>query len=186
VPWRPLIVTALFTGMRLSELRGLTWEYVSFTDGLIKIRQRADSRGVIGYPKSEAANRDIPLPPIVINTLKSWKLACPNTAGNWVFPGKDGDIPTTNNVRWQCWLPLLRSLGLTTTEDDVELPKYRFHDLRHVAASLFIEQGMQPKRVQEIMGHSSIKITFDLYGHLWRKPESDKEAMQQIEARLLS
>ena len=186
VPWRPLIVTALFTGMRLSELRGLTWEYVSFAEGLIKVRQRADFRGVIGYPKSEAGNRDIPLPPIVINTLKIWKLACPNTSGNWVFPGKDGAIPTTKNVRGQCWLPLLRSLGLTTTEGDVELPKYRFHDLRHVAASLFIEQGMQPKRVQEIMGHSSIKITFDLYGHLWPKPESDHEAMRQIEERLLS
>ena len=44
---------------------------------------------------------------------------------------------------------------------------------------------MQPKRVQEIMGHSSIKITFDLYRHLWPKPESDHEAMKQIEARLL-
>ena len=185
VPWRPLIVTALFTGMRLSELRGLTWEHVSLAEALINVRQRADFRGAIGYPKSEAGNRDIPLPPIVINTLKSWKLACPKTSGNWVFPSKDGTVPSTKNVREQCWLPLLRSLGLTTTVGDVELPKYRFHDLRHVAASLFIEQGMPPKRVQEIMGHSSIKITFDLYGHLWPTPESDHEAMKQIEARLL-
>ena len=187
VPWRPLIVTAVFTGMRLSELRGLTWEHVAFAEGLIKVRQRADFRGVLGYPKSEAGNRDIPLAPMAINTLKSWKLACSNTAGyNWVFPGKDGSIPTTKNVREQCWIPLLRSLGLTTIEESGEFPKYRFHDLRHVAASLYIEQGMQPKRVQAIMGHSSIKITFDRYGHLWPAPESDHEAMKQIEARLLS
>ena len=118
VPWRPLIVTAVFTGMRLSELRGLTWEHVEFAEGLIRVRQRADFRGVLGYPKSEAGNRDIPLAPMVINTLKRWKLACSNTAGNWVFPGKDGGIPTTKNVREQCWIPLLRSLGLTTLEDD--------------------------------------------------------------------
>jgi integrase len=186
VPWRPLIVTAIFTGMRLSELRGLTWEHVSFAEGLIKVRQRADFRGVLGYPKSEAGNRDIPMSPMCANTLKSWKLACPNTAGNWVFPGKEGTIPTTKNVREQCWIPLLRSLGLTSIKGNEELPKYRFHDLRHVAASLLIEQGMQPKRIQEIMGHSSIKITFDLYGHLFPAPESDQEAMRQIEARLLN
>jgi integrase len=186
VPWRPLIVTALFTGMRLSELRGLTWEHVSFAVAIIKVRQRADFRGVIGYPKSEAGNRDIPLAPMAVNTLKSWKLACAKTEAGWVFPGKDGTIPTTKNVREQCWIPLLRTLGLTSIKGNEELPKYRFHDLRHVAASLLIEQGMQPKRIQEIMGHSSIKVTYDLYGHLWPAPESDHEAMRQIEARLLS
>ena len=62
----------------------------------------------------------------------------------------------------------------------------QFHDLRHAAASLFIEQGWQAKKVQAIMGHNSIQMTFDLYGHLWKTPEDDAAAMNEIEKRLFS
>jgi integrase len=61
-----------------------------------------------------------------------------------------------------------------------------FHALRHAAASLFIEQGWTPKKVQSLMGHSSIQVTFDIYGHLYSDPEDDAKAMAQIEARLLA
>jgi len=63
--------------------------------------------------------------------------------------------------------------------------KYTFHSLRHAAASLFIEQGLSPKRIQAIMGHSSIQVTYDRYGHLFNNDEADQTAMQAIEARLL-
>jgi integrase len=64
-------------------------------------------------------------------------------------------------------------------------PKYRLHSLRHAAASLFIEQGFTPKRVQALMGHSSIQVTFDTYGHLFPSQDSDQEAMRQLQARLV-
>ncbi len=63
--------------------------------------------------------------------------------------------------------------------------RFRFHDLRHAAASLLIETGMQPKKVQSIMGHSSIQVTYDLYGHLWQDSEADAKTMARIEAGLL-
>jgi site-specific recombinase XerD len=63
--------------------------------------------------------------------------------------------------------------------------KYGLHALRHAAASLFIEQGMKPKRVQEIMGHSTISMTLDTYTHLYPAPEDDQAAMAQVQARLL-
>jgi integrase len=68
------------------------------------------------------------------------------------------------------------------------LPKtaLTFHSLRHAAASLFIEQGWNAKKVQTVMGHSSIQVTFDVYGHLWSDTKSDLEAMAQLEARLLA
>ena len=74
---RPFIVTAIFTGMRLSELRGLKWSDVDLDAGVIHVRQRADRWGKIGPTKSKAGMRDIPLAPIVVNTLKQWKLEEP-------------------------------------------------------------------------------------------------------------
>jgi len=129
----------------------------------------------MGSPKSKAGTRDVPLAPMVVNTLRQWRLACPKTELGLVFPTGRGRVVGHSSMR-QMWRRLLRAL---------ELPRYRFHDLRHAAASLFIEQGLQPKKVQTIMGHGSIKMTFDLYGHLWETAEDDQAAMAQIEARIL-
>jgi len=64
-------------------------------------------------------------------------------------------------------------------------PKYALHSLRHAAASLFIEEGFSPKRVQALMGHSTIQMTFDVYGHLFPSQDSDLEAMRRLQARLV-
>jgi integrase len=189
---RPLVVTAIFTGLRASELRGLMWDHVNFDEGVIQVRQRADFQNVIGHPKSEAGTRDVPMAPMVANTLKSWKLACPSTPMNLVFPTENGTIHTNSNIHRHCWGPLQRKAGLTDvvgqneTGLEIREPRYAFHALRHAAASLFIEQGWSPKKVQTVMGHASIQVTFDTYGHLWKTPDDDQKAMAQIEARLLA
>jgi integrase len=173
---RALVITALFTGLRSSELRGLVWDRVDFENRVIRVEQRADYRGVIGSPKSAASRRTVPMSPMVVNTLRQWRLVCPKTEAGLVFPTENGGVIRHSRMH-RIWRSLLDAAGLPR--------RYRFHDLRHTAASLFIEQGWQPKKIMEIMGHSSIKMTFDLYGHLWATPESDQEAMAQIEARLL-
>jgi integrase len=189
---RPLIVTAIFTGLRASELRGLTWDNVDFEEGVIQVRQRADFQNVIGQPKSEAGTRDVPMAPMVANTLRSWKLACPSTPLNLVFPTENGTIHSNSNIHRHCWGPLQRRAGLSDVvgQDangvDIRVPRLTFHALRHAAASLFIEQGWTPKKVQTVMGHASIQVTFDTYGHLWKTTEDDLKAMAQIEARLMA
>src|SRR5215510_3058977 len=65
------------TGMRASELRGLRWEDVDLADAKTTVRQRADKWGEIGSPKAAASRREMPLPSMVVNTLREWKLACP-------------------------------------------------------------------------------------------------------------
>ena len=178
VLWRPLILTAIFTGLRSSEIRGLTWDHVDLAAGIVRVRQRADYLKRMGSPKSHAGNRDIPMAPIVLGALREWRLACPKSGRNLVFPTRRGTIYANSKIRTQCWLPLqVAALGRE---------QYNFHTLRHVAASLFIEQQWSPKKVQQVMGHSTIKMTFDTYGHLWTNPESDREAMAQIEARLVA
>jgi integrase len=199
--WRPLVVTAVFTGLRCSELRGLGWEHVDFTAGVIRIRQRADLRNTMGPPKSKAGRRDVPMSPMVVNTLKAWKLACPVTPLDLVFPAQNRGIVANGTIHRSCWGPLQRACGMVdlVPQRDAagapvhdkdgnpiigEVPIYTFHSLRHAAASLFIEQGWSPKKLQMVMGHSTMQMTFDTYGHLWPSVDDDRAALAQIEARL--
>ena len=77
--WRPILLTAIFTGLRASELRGLRWADVDLEKRELHVRQRADRYSAIGKPKSESGERTVPLTPIVANTLREWKLACPKS-----------------------------------------------------------------------------------------------------------
>ena len=130
--------------------------------------------------------------PLVISTLKAWRLACPVTSLNLVFPTENGTIPATSNIHKYCWGPLQKAVGIveivgvTAEGTPVVRPRLTFHSLRHAAASLFIEQGWSPKKVQTVMGHASIQVTFDTYGHLWKNLEDDAKAMAEIEARLMA
>lgn len=191
--WRPLIFTAVFTGLRGSELRGLKWENVDLDSAVLQVRQRVDSHNVFGLPKSEAGTRDIPLPPTVVSILREWKGACPKGEHNLVFPNGAGNIEYHQNILKRCFFPIQIAAGITKDsgkKDAYGKPimeaKYGLHALRHAAAALFIEQNFKPKKVQELMGHASIQITYDLYGYLFKDDEGDAAAMKAIESRLIA
>jgi integrase len=184
---RALIATAIFTGMRISELRGLPWCDVDLVTGTIHVRQRADAWGRIGAPKSKAGSRDIPLAPMVVNALRLWRPSCPAGKIDLVFPNRHGRVQTLQNLRERVFVPLQKSCCITIDGEPTSAAKYGFHALRHAAASLFIAHlGWTPKRVQTVMGHSSIRMTYDLYGHLFEDPEADREAMKKIEAAVVA
>ena len=90
--WRALLITVVFTGLRASELRGLRWEDVDLKRGELHVRQRADRYNKIGAPKSHSGERTIPLGPMVVNTLREWRLACPKGNLDLVFPTATGHI----------------------------------------------------------------------------------------------
>jgi integrase len=180
--WRPFMITAAFTGMRVSELRGLTWKHVDLDAGVILVRGRADKWGTLGKPKSKKGNRDIPLAPIVINALRQWAQVCPKGALNLVFPNGQGNTESLTNIHRRMWVPIQIKCGLT---DSAGKHRYGFHMLRHAACSLFIAYlGWTPKKISTVMGHSSINITFDLYGHMFENKAADQEAMQKLEAAI--
>jgi integrase len=180
--WRPLIVTAIFTGLRASELRGLRWDDVDLDRGTLTVRQRADRWNQIGSPKSDSGKREIPLAQMVVNTLREWRVACPRGELGLIFPTGKGTVESLPNMH-------RRGLGALQVDagigNDERHPKYGLHSLRHAAASLFIEQGFSPKRVQALMGHSTIQVTFDTYGHLFPAQAEDEAAMRQLQARLV-
>jgi integrase len=177
--WRPLLVTAIFTGMRSSELRGLSWDDVDFAKEVIHVHQRADNWGVMGRPKSAAGDREIPMAPIVVNALKEWRLVCPKLkpaggAGEGhlglVFPNGQGRVENHANIANRGFYALQIAAGII---DSKGRPKYGLHALRHFFASWAIEREFSAKRVQVLLGHSSIQMTFDVYGHLFPNPEDD-------------
>ena len=150
--------------MRASELRGVRWSDVDLEAGTIHVAQRADAWGNIGSPKSAAGTRDIPCTPLVLNTLRQWRLACPS--GDLIFPSNSGRVASHPNFIKRVWEPLQVACGLTEGGQ----ARYNFHCLRHAAASLFIETlQWSPKRIQTVMGHSSITMTYDRYGHMFER-----------------
>jgi integrase len=195
--WRPLLLTAIFTGLRASELRGLRWDDVDLQRRELHVRQRADRFNEFGKPKSEAGERTVPLTPIVVNSLCEWKLACPKSNHRLVFPNGSGKPESHSNIRQRGLMPTLLEAGVTadgTAEEDkpVKSAKYTgLHALRHFYASWCINRrsdgGLElpGKVVQERLGHSSITMTMDVYGHLFPRCD-DSEELAAAERSLLA
>ncbi len=202
--WRPVILVAIFCGLRASELRGLRWTDVDLDKREIHVRQRADRFNDIGRPKSESGERTVPAPPMVINALKEWKLVCPRRDSgkkdetgepimvlDLVFPNGAGKVEQLNNILRRGLHPAWVSAGVAVETGEVDnkgkpvvAPKYTgMHALRHFFASWCINRkedgglALPPKVVQERMGHSSISVTMDTYGHLFpRNDDADEMA----------
>ncbi|MEQ1951354.1 tyrosine-type recombinase/integrase [Mesorhizobium yinganensis] len=195
---RVFLMTAVFTGMRSSELRGLRWEDVDLQKAEITVRQRADAYYQIGSPKSKAGRRTIPLVSDLVKTLREWKLACPNGKLGLVFPTGPGKVEGHSNIikRWYTPVQIAASVTVQTGEvDDKGKPtvaaKYPgLHALRHFYASWCINSkedgglGLSPKVVQHRLGHSTIQMTLDVYGHLFPSGDNN-DVMDKAASALL-
>lgn len=176
---RPFLVTAIFTGLRSSELRGLRWADVDLKKGELHVRQRADRYGVIGKLKSTSGERVIPLGPQVINTLKEWRLACPQGERGLVFPSVTGGPWDHANLTTRDVWPVLVAAGVVNAKGEAKYPG--LHAFRHFYASWCINRkqdgGLELpiKTVQARLGHASIVMTSDVYGHLFPRNDDGRE-----------
>jgi integrase len=200
---RPLLLTAVYTGLRVSELRGLRWEDVDLKRAEIHVRQRADRYANIGRPKSEAGERTVPILPELLSVLREWKLACPKGALDLVFPNGAGKVENLGNIIQRGLIPAMVRAGVADVARDADgnvicyedgkpavLARYTgIHALRHFFASWCINRKadggreLPAKVVQEWLGHSSIVMTLDRYGHLFPRGD-DAEELKAV--RLLS
>ena len=112
---RPLVLTAIFTGLRGSELRALKWADIDLKAGELHVRHRVDRFNRFGPPKSEAGTRDIPLS--VINTLRAWKLACPKGELDLVFPTGAGGVESHGNILSRVVWPIQVTAGVVIMGD---------------------------------------------------------------------
>ena len=184
---RPFIITMITTGLRISEMRGITWADINLVAGRLTVKQRADEWGDIGAPKSDLGKRTIPIAPELISELKAWKLRCPPSEIDLVFPNSKGAAQLNGNllkrmfkplqIRAAVTKPVLIRGGPVVNKDGqaMVVGKYGFHALRHAAASNWIAAKIDLKRLQTWIGHSSIQITLDTYGHLICDDEKDAE-----------
>jgi integrase len=165
-----LFVLALVTGLREGELLGLRWSDVDLDAGTVTVRgaMQPDERGrrVIDETKTRSSRRLVVLPRLAVAAMlrhrtvqarerlragSRWEelgLVFPNTVGRAILP---------QNLVQRSLYPLLERAGL---------PRLRFHDLRHSAATLLLARGVHPKVVSELLGHAQIGITLDLYSHV--------------------
>ena len=165
----PMFYTQLYSGMRPTEIRGLPWRDIDWERGGINVTQDADAYGEIGLLKSGASYRYIPMPEIVLDMLRNWRKVCPQGDHGLVFPNWKGKIENHANIARRGWAVLCKSAGfIETDENGAVKTTYRLNSLRHLKASLEIALGRSPKRIQQVMGHSDIKLTFDTYGHLFK------------------
>lgn len=186
--YRPMIYLAAFSGMRPSEYRGLPWSCVS--DGVIDVRQRADKTGQIGPVKSRAGRRALFVPGLVTEMIFEWQDRCPSSPDDLVFPTDRGKPVMLNNFVAGAWNPLLREAGLVIASKRdgqlVERPKYSPYALRHYTASKLIEKRKDAKYIQTFMGHSDIKLTYNVYGHLMKGREDfHRQTADEIAVELL-
>ncbi len=165
---------ALAVGLRRGELLGLHREDVDLERGKPQVRrqlQQIAGQGLVeGEPKTERGRRQITLPPPALNALKAWRIRQKEERLR-ARRTKDGDewhespYVFTNTVGGP-QDPRKVSGRFPAVIAHAGLPKIRFHDLRHTCASLLLQSGVHPKVVQEILGHSNISMTMDIYSHV--------------------
>ncbi len=164
-----LYYLAVTTGMRQGELFGLQWADLHFSSGVIRVQRQVQSIPGQGWhfsePKTKAGRRTIKLGEGVLHALRKHKDSQSSEialAGDtWknhslIFPNKVGNPLNPSNLRVDFNRVIL----------EAGLPKIRFHDLRHTAASIMLNNGIAPIVVSNILGHSKPSVTMDIYGHL--------------------
>lgn len=150
----PLYRLALETGMRQGELLALERADLDLSAGVIHIRRSPDKTArTVDTPKTRAARRSLPLGPVVCDLLAAH---LEHNPGRLLFPSQSGGYIHASNLLRRSFYPALERAGL---------PKIRFHDLRHTAATLWLQAGLHPKAVSERLGHAGIEITLRVYGH---------------------
>lgn len=177
-PLEPLVTVALWSGCRRGELLGLGWEDIDMDAGTLRVRRALQDRRFI-ETKRARSRRVIPLPRAAVMALRRQRALQAQqrlAAGSrWhddglVFSTSIGTPLDGSTVtkRFQSYLQQTR------------LPAMRFHDLRHTAAALHVQAGTPPRVLMEILGHSQISTTLNVYGHV--TSDGMREAALRLDA----
>jgi integrase len=149
-----LLRVVMLGGLRASEARGFAWPGADLNVPSLSVTQRADRWNDIGPPKSNAGHRCVPIGPRLATMLKAWKLRCPPSKLNLMFPNsRGGVIDQKGFIGLLVKVQVAAALALDTGRKDrkgrtIWTPRYDWHHLRHVAASNWLNDGIDLKRLQ--------------------------------------
>lgn len=164
----PVIVLALLCGLRRGEILGLQWENIDFYSGTIHLENnlvRANNKVILKETKTATGRRAVDISTNVVDVLKKIKKQKMHYKQLYGSSYHDNNFVCT----WEDGRPFRPDYipkAFAKILANADLPKIRFHDLRHTHASILLKSGVHPKVVQERLGHSSISITLDTYSHL--------------------
>jgi integrase len=181
-PLEALYRLAITSGMRQGELLALRWPQVDLDRGVIQViatlEQRRNHAPVVAEPKTRRSRRQVQLAAATVESLRRHKTSAveaalaagrPYDLEGFVFRRLD-ERPLSMNKVYKAWTRLNARSGVQ---------RVRFHDLRHTAATLLLEQGIHPKVVSEMLGHSTVSITLDVYSHV--TPAMHREAARAMD-----
>jgi integrase len=177
-PFAPLIAIALSTGARRGELLGVKWDDPDLRRGTLSIRRSLQDirAGVSEKTPKSGKSRVVALPAGAIDVLREHRIAqarsTSSVVGGYIFAGPDGGA----------WTPVKVTDGFLRLCRRAKVVGASFHTLRHTCASLLLSQGVHPKVVQEMLGHSTIAITMDLYSH--STPSLQDDAARRLDDAL--
>jgi integrase len=182
--FRALFIVSLALGLRQGEVLGLQWRDIDFERNTLTVRhqqQRLEGTLQLVEPKTAKSRRTLAMPPLVVDALREHRsrqlderstAAAAWTDSGRVFTSKTG-------------APLDRSGVISAFHKalaDAGLPRMRFHDLRHSCATLLLVQGVSPRVVMDVLGHTEIWMTMDLYSHVL--PPLQRDAADRMEQLL--
>ena len=169
-----------------SEVLALKWEDVDLEYGVLRVRRtltRVRGKVSLGEPKTKKSRRSVNLTDAAVEALRSHlsrqleemeQMGSLYRPGGLVFANESGGIINPSNLRNRSFARLLHRAGLP--------PTTRFHDLRHTCATLLLSRNVNPKIVTEMLGHSSISITLDIYSHVL--PNMQESAVRALDDAL--
>jgi integrase len=171
-PYRSLCLVALKTGMRQGELVALRWSDVDLDEAVARVRS-SFTGGTLGTPKNRE-RRDVDLITDVVGTLGRLRASHNGVIDDLVFPGQNGQRFISAQVLLRRHLyPAMAAAGIWRVGPTHE--KRTFHSFRHTFAKRALENGAQITWLSRHLGHSSLKVTTDIYGH-WERAERKLQA----------
>ena len=171
-PYRLPIATAVFSGLRIGELLGLTWEDTDFKGGVLKVRFQMTRQGERRRLKTAAARREVILMPEIGTELRKHRLASSFAQpGDLVFASRAGTSSGDRNIA---------NRGLKVACQRAGLEAVTFHVLRHTFASILIAQGHDVVFVSRQLGHANPAITLKVYAHLFDAARHADVARQRL------
>jgi integrase len=166
---------AAYTGLRAGEICALRVGRLDLLRGRILVAEsvtEVEGHGLVfGEPKTNE-RRSVTLPVFLRDELGAHLAGRDAGPDDFVFPSSSGGVLRHKMFYKRVFKPAVMAAGLPTS--------MRFHDLRHTCASLCIALGAHPKAIQERLGHSSITVTLDRYGHLF--PKLDEALTERLDA----
>jgi integrase len=172
-PVRTIILLAALTGLRIGEILALRWGRINFITTTLRVEETC-YKGHFGTPKTRASRREVPLAPVLVQTLLAHRLRSTHQAADdLVFATQQGRPLASDNLRKRGLLVACKRAGLRPIT---------WHTLRHTHGTLLHEQGTPLKVAQAQLGHSHMAVTLEVYTHA--SAPAQRQAVNQLESQL--